>query len=149
MGADVTTPNQHGGYRAPAKPAPVSGPGKMSRRTDGQPVAALPDAAYGEQKTYRDAQQGAPMAEANAVGGPTVSPLDMSRVTPMGAPSQYPDEAVTSGADAGAGPGASALGIQDPALQYSKDLLPALEIAASMPNAPVALRQMVRRLRAS
>jgi len=145
----MTTPNEHGGYRAPAKPAPVSGPGKMSRRTDGQPIAALPDAAYGEQKTFRSDQQGAPMAEAGAVGGPSVSPLDMSNVTPFGAPSQFPDEPVTAGANAGAGAGSSALGVSDPSLQYSKDLLPALEIAASMPNAPVALRQMVRRLRAS
>lgn len=144
----MTTPNEHGGYRAPAKPAAVSGPGKMARRTDGQPLATLPDAAYGEQKTFRNDQQGAPMAEASDVGGPTVSPLDMSRVTPMGAPSEFPDEPVTAGANAGLGPGSSALGQQGSA-QYSKDLLPALEIAASMPNAPVALRQMVRRLRAS
>jgi hypothetical protein len=29
-----------GGYRKPDKPAAVSGPGKFSKRTDGQPTAA-------------------------------------------------------------------------------------------------------------
>lgn len=123
----------------------------MSRRTDGQPMATLPDAHYGEQKTFRDIQKGAPMAEAEAPGGPGVSPLDMSRVTPLNAPSQYPDEPVTAGADAGLGPGSSALGLPnaDPAMQYSKSLLPVLEIAAAMPTSSVQFRQMVRRLRAS
>lgn len=143
--------NNHGGYRPPSKPAPVSGPGKMSRRTDGQPLATLPDAAYGEQKTFREQQKGAPMAEASASGGPGVSPLDMSRVTRFGAPSQFPGEPVTAGAAAGDGPGTDMLGFgqPDPAMRYSKSLLPALEIAANMPFASVEFRQMVRRLRAS
>lgn len=147
----MTQPTENrGGYRPPRKPAPVSGPGKMSRRTDGQPLATLPDAAYGEQKTFRQDQKGAPMAEASPPGGPGVSPLDMSRVTPFGAPSQFPDEPVTAGANAGLGPDASALGGQvDPSLQYLKENLPTLEIAANMPFASMEFRQMVRRLKAS
>lgn len=31
----------HGGYRAPAQPAAVSGPGQLSQRTDGGPAQAL------------------------------------------------------------------------------------------------------------
>lgn len=147
----MTQPENRGGYRPPAKPAPVSGPGAMSKRTDGQPMATLPDAHYGEQKTFRDIQKGAPMAGAEAPGGPGVSPLDMSRVTPLSASSEFPGEPVTAGANAGAGPGSSALGLPntDPAMQYSKSLLPVLEIAAAMPSASVEFRQMVRRLRAS
>jgi hypothetical protein len=30
-----------GGYQAPRNPAPVSGPGKLSKRTDGGPAQAL------------------------------------------------------------------------------------------------------------
>ena len=145
----MTQPDGRGGYQPPAKPAPVSGPGKLSRRTDGQPSAQLTDAAYGEQKTFQEAQGGAPMAQATA--SPGVSPLDMSGVTPFDAPSQFPGEPVTAGVDAGAGPGSAALGLggMDPSLRYTKALLPALEIAASMPNASVEFRQMVRRLAAS
>lgn len=135
-----------GGYRPPAKPAPASGPGRLSKRTDGQPLVQLPDAAYGEQKTFQEAQKGAPMAEASGAGGPASSPLDMSRVVPMNAPSQFPGEPVTSGADAGAGPGSAAIAAPDPSLQYMKSMLPALEIAAAQPNASVEFRQMVRRL---
>lgn len=83
------------------------------------------------------------------MGGPMASPLDMSRVVPLNAASQYPGEPVTSGADAGPGPGSGAIARPDPSLQYMKSLLPALEIAAHQPNSSVAVRQMVRRLSAS
>lgn len=148
----MTQPNQHGGYRKPANPAPVSGPGKLSRRTDGQPLQQLPDAAYGEQKTFREIQSGAPMAGGSTGGNPLpVTPLDMSGVVPLSADSQFSDEPVTAGADAGPGPGSAMLAAAppDPALQYSKSLLPVLTIAANMPFASVEFRQMVRRLRAS
>lgn len=127
----------------------------MSRRTDGQPQQSLPDAAYGEQKTFREIQGGAPLGgppqEASGPGGLPITPLDTSGAVPIGAPSQNPDEPVTAGADAGPGPSSSVLGLEqpDPAMAYSKDLLPTLELAASMPFASVEFRQMVRRLRAS
>ena len=39
-----------GGYRKPQNPAAVSGPGALSKRTDGkQPVVRVPDVPYGEQ----------------------------------------------------------------------------------------------------
>lgn len=150
--------NTHGGYRRPANPAPVSGPGAMSRRTDGQPISTLPDAAYGEQKTFREIQSGAPMGgggspEQPGAGNPLpVSPLDTSNVVPLSEPSQFPGEPVTAGADAGPGPGASVLGLvapPDPADQYARQLLPVLQIAATMPFSSVELRQLYRRLRAS
>lgn len=140
-----------GGYRPPARPAPASGPGRLSKRTDGQPLAQLPDAAYGEQKTYQQQQKQSPMAQTQgaeaASGG--VSPVDMSRITPLGAPSQYPDEPVTSGADAGAGPGMGVLGTEgaDPSLEGLLAMLPTLEIAASAPNASRYFKSWVRLLR--
>lgn len=145
----MTQPGQHGGYRAPAKPAASSGPGRLSRRTDGQPTAQLPDAAYGEQKTFREAQQGAPMAQSGGVPpGPGVMPLDMSRVTGFDAPSMLPGEPVTAGADAGLGPGSSILQqAPDPAWQNLVDTLPTLEVMASMPSASRSFRDFVRRVR--
>ena len=56
---------QHGGKRTPRNPAPVSGPGKLSRRTDGGPAqvnAQMTGMAYGENKDFMEIQEGANMA---------------------------------------------------------------------------------------
>lgn len=144
-----------GGYQKPSAPAPVSGPGRLSRRTDGgpgQPVRELNDAAYGEQATFRADQKAAPMA-ANAMkpgGGQQVGPADLSGVVPFGAPTSRPGEPITAGADAGPGPGAGVLGLgldNDPGVQYVRSLLPVLELVASQPHASSDLRQFVRRMR--
>jgi hypothetical protein len=144
-----------GGYRRPTRPAPVSGPGKLSRRTDDGPtkqrIAALPDAAYGEQATFRSDQQGAPMAKAgSARQGGTFAAADLSRVVPFGSDSQRPTEPVTAGAAVGDGPGPAALGLPpavDPGVQYIRSLLPMFELAASLPTSSFGFRQFVRRLR--
>ena len=102
---------------APANPAPVSGPGALARRTDGGPeqkMRELPNAQYGEAATFRDLQHGAPLAAAAPM--PTSSGVGASSrggpaVTPMSAPSGRPGEPVTTGADAGAGPGMDSLGL--------------------------------------
>lgn len=61
---------EHGGYRMPSNPAPVSGPGKFSGRTDGQTARALPDAGYGEQAEFQEMQGGAPMSDTSGVPAP-------------------------------------------------------------------------------
>lgn len=103
-----------GGYRTPSQPAPVSGPGALSQRTDGgQPQRDLPDARYGEGTDYRQQQQGAPLAKAETpspapmpMSGPSSSPSAPAlNPTPLSAPSSRPDEPVTSGSPLGAGPG--------------------------------------------
>lgn len=143
---------QPGGYRPPANPAPVSGPGRLSQRTDRQPIAQLPDAAYGEQKTYRQDQASAPMAAATGPGdGPMVGAADLSSVVGLGDPTTRPDEPVTAGAAVGPGPGDAALGLgddSDAGIQHLKASLPALELMANQPNSGRALRQFVRRVRA-
>jgi hypothetical protein len=143
---------QPGGYRPPAKPAPVSGPGRLSQRTDRQPIATLPDTAYDEQQTFRTDQQGAPMAAAPGGAAPGgVAPADLSSVVPLGAPTSRPGEPVTAGAAAGPGPGTQALGLSDDddaGIRHLKASLPALELMANQPTAGRALRQFVRRVRA-
>jgi hypothetical protein len=143
-----------GGYQRPSNPAPVSNPGSGSRRTDGrQPRQLLTDAAYGEQATFQADQAGAPMAAtpgAGGAGGGAGGPVDLSNVVGFGADTQRPDEPVTHGADAGAGPGLASLGLSDdddPGPAYLRRNLPYFEIAASMPNAGFGFRQFVRRLR--
>lgn len=58
-----------GGYRQPRNPAPVSGPGSLSQRTDGgategmsQPQQSYSGFAYGENKAVNEQQGGAPLA---------------------------------------------------------------------------------------
>jgi hypothetical protein len=96
-----------GGYRKPANPAPVSGPGALSRRTDGgpaQPIRPIPaNGQYGARKDMIELQSGAPMA-----GNPQVQP-DVSPLTGMFDPTNKPEEPITAGADFGPGPGSEVL----------------------------------------
>ncbi len=84
-----------GGYQKPNNPAPVSGPGSMSKRTDGgpadpQPMRHIPTDDWGGSQEMDDIQASAPMA-----GGP--------QLTPLSAPDDRPDVPVTSGAALGPG----------------------------------------------
>jgi hypothetical protein len=105
-----------GGYQKPSKPAPVSGPGRLARRTDGgpaQPVRELPNAQYGEAAEFRTAQQQAPLAATPPVPSPSASRMQggTGGVVGLSAPSAAPAEPVTAGAEMGAGPGPEVLGI--------------------------------------
>ena len=95
-----------GGYREPSNPAPVSGPGALSQRTDGGPtqgakyISGLP---YGQgQETYSN-QVAAPMA------GNPMATVDMP--TELFAKTTRPNEPITSGVNIGAGPGSEALNL--------------------------------------
>jgi len=141
-----------GGYRKPANPAPVSGPGKYSRRTDGQPTMDLPNAQYGENASFREAQQGASLSSDSSASAGSSSASAPSFVG-MGAPSQEPGTPVTAGADMGAGPGLEALGIRGAASEDSESLrkyLPTLiEIAQrddTLPGTKRWLRNVIANL---
>lgn len=147
----------HGGYRKPEKPAAVSGPGKYSARTDGQPgaqpIRALPDAGYGEQADYTGLQQAAPLASSQGMpapqapqgggaGQPGPTPV------PLSAPEQNPGVPITHGLDVGPGAGPEVLG--DPTAQRTEDAakladyLPMLLPHARNPKASQSYRTMVR-----
>ncbi len=84
-----------GGYRKPANPAPVSGPGKLSRRSDGaQPVMDMTGGKYGENKALREMQSAAPMAQQQNATNP---------VTGLFEPTQRPEEPITAGMPFGEG----------------------------------------------
>lgn len=151
-----------GGYRKPGAPAPASGPGRLSRRTDGGPgqkQRALPNAEYGEGAAYAEAQGGAALNLADGALTPSASggggPQMPVEVTPFGAPSNRPDMPITAGAPMGAGPGVEALGLSSDEQTYSEDrkklatYLPALEYIANGPNALPSMRALVRRIKAS
>ncbi len=129
-----------GGYRAPANPAPVSGPGALSQRTDGQPAMQLPDAAYGEQAEFQAMQQGAPMMR--DPGPPPPGLLE---------PTRQPDVPVTDGAALGPGSGPEVLEDRDVALKEMNGLgryMPMMEKMASRDDAPRAFRALVQYVKA-
>lgn len=151
----------NGGYRRPANPAPVSGPGSLSQRTDGGPGAKqaavkLPDAGYGEQQDFQSIQSGAPIAKGpqGAPGGAGAPQPPTAPPPGLDAPSSRPDEPVTHGADAGQGPGMDSLGLFDPNEMAANDVsyllkyLPQLQYMVDMtPNAPRSTVALVRYLR--
>lgn len=137
--------------------AEVSGPGQFSKRTDkavGEANRSLPNADYGEQAAYQDQRQGAQVAQspggnvdfASLFGDPA------SRVVGLNAPSAQPDVPVTDGAAMGAGAGEEALGLVDQReedLQSLAPYLPVLEFMANQPGASWAMRNTVRKVKAS
>ena len=99
--------DNRGGYRKPENPAPASGPGALSQRTDGGPaqgakyVSGLP---YGQGQATYDQQTAAPMAGKSE---PAAAPMP----TELFAPSMRPNEPITSGVDIGAGPGSEVMNL--------------------------------------
>lgn len=144
-----------GGYRQPSNPAPVSGPGALSRRTDGggpgdqQPVRVPTGGSYGEASQLQQLQQAAPLAA--TPGGDTAQPAAAPiPMTPFGAPTEQPGVPVTDGAALGAGAGLEALGLnpqKDEDLQRLVQYLPVLEHMASQPGSARAARNLVRQLK--
>lgn len=97
-----------GGYRKPANPAPVSGPGQLSRRTDGiQPKMNMQGGKYGEGKELNELQSGAPMAQAPAGAEMQSNMPSMPAITPLFDPTQRPEEPITAGMPFG--PGANSI----------------------------------------
>lgn len=148
--------NGHGGYRAPSSPAPVSGPGSLSRRTDGrQPVQDLPNAKYGENAAFRAAQGGAPMSGDLGSGGsaaPTPGLPDLSGIVPMDAPTQLPGQPITAGLSGGPGAGPALPEAPAPLSEQQRERLrkfmPVLVVLASRDDADANTRRLVRQLRA-
>jgi len=93
--------------------AGVSGPGKFSKRTDG---LSFESTEYGSGVENAANKAGAPLARTPDVR-PTsrsemgMAPSQMEPVTPLYAPSQRPDEPITSGIAMGDGPGPEVLGV--------------------------------------
>lgn len=147
----------------PQNPAGISGPGQLSRRTDGGPAQALrdlPDAKYGENSQFQSLQQGAALSASPNSPGPTNSPDPnelppnpaANQVVPFGASTSRPDEPVTAGASMGPGPGPTALG-NSPAQVEQQDMgkigrsLPLFEMMANMNDALPSTRLFVNLLR--
>lgn len=157
---------EQGGYQKPSNPAAVSGPGKFSQRTDGQPGDTPTQAAryvgggeWGTNKAFNEEVVGqAPMAAAPSTpaGLPAVGMLAPNQpdLPDLFAETQRPDEPATAGIDFGEGPGSEALQYKkDQALQTdadrqrAADILNILESVSDRSDVSHATRQMIRRLR--
>lgn len=147
----------HGGYRRPAHPAPVSGPGALSRRTDGrQPQMVAPGGDYGDRKEMMQMQAGAPMSGDIGSGGMAagvgMALPDPSQLIPLNADSQRPDEPVTAGISGGLGAGPAGMSMPSPLTDQQrarlKNFLPVLVVLASRDDADPNTRRLVRQLRA-
>jgi hypothetical protein len=99
--------NFKGGIMARGPLAGASGPGKYSKRTD----MGFGSTSYGEGGETAALNTAAPKSKtrgvADDVGGRPANPL--TPVTPLFAPSQRPEEPITTGIDMGEGAGASSL----------------------------------------
>ena len=150
-----------GGYRPTA---PQNNPMKVNARGgNGQSgtqaakyVSGLP---YGEGKELMQTQESAPLAAAPSIeqaSMPSGLAPAAAPIIPLNAPTQRPGEPVTFGADAGAGPDTSVLGLFD-ADQIANDkyraqvasYLPALLRIAAMPTTSPTTRAIIRKLRDS
>jgi hypothetical protein len=127
-----------GGYRKPGNPAPVSGPGALSRRTDGRVAEGF---AYGMNKQINEQAAAAPLAKAAPMAARSMSVApQLPPVTPLTEPTMNPDESVMAGINMGAGPGAEALmlpNMNDSSAEFNKSIssyYPVLSYIASRPN---------------
>jgi hypothetical protein len=138
--------NGHGGQRTPSNPAPVSGPGAMSQRTDspavgGQPQMIASGGAYGDRTEMQSIQGGAEMAQAAPLPRPP-GLLD---------PTARPEEPITAGAELGPGMGPQAAGIKsdfDITNDKLRPLVHSLELIANLPQSNPETRAYVRALKA-
>ena len=151
----------------PAKPGTTpSLPGAMSTRTDGGPASkqAIRYAA-GEPgaEDFVNLQRQAPMAKTPGVKGMAPSQIEAAAAQsgqpmqqqmtqgnpvqsiPLGAPSQFPTQPVTHGANAGPGAGSESLILPDQTAGQYQSALQMFQQMAASPNASAALKYLAQR----
>jgi hypothetical protein len=150
-----------GGYRKPKNPAPVSGPGKFSERTDGGPAdtrqrkVEVTGMGYGENQELNEIQSMAPLAaapDATTMSQTTFSPQSaVQQPIPLTADTQRPDEPLSAGMPFG--PGASGVPSSPVVVDDSDDknralvILGLLQDSLNSGNAPQGTVNLIRQLR--
>lgn len=133
---------QPGGYRPPSNPAPVSGPGALSQRTDVQAPMPMTGGPYGEATEMAEIQAGAAMAADPGAPAPTS----------LFAPPEDPNEPLTAGMPFGDGPGPEALmgdlGRQKREIEGLQRYIPMMERMAGRIDAPDSFRALVKFIKA-
>lgn len=100
----------------------ISGPGKFAKRTD----LEYESQAYGDGAAYDAAKAGAPLAKSPDVRGATptaVRDAAQASITPLFAPSERPQEPITTGIDMGPGAGSEILSMRPGQTEKLSDTL--------------------------
>jgi hypothetical protein len=140
-----------GGYRKPANPAAVSGPGSLSRRTDGGPIQGAKEipggGKYGERKELAELQSGAAMQGNPTPSMPSPTVPAPQQLTNLFAPTERPDEPLTAGAPFGPGftPEEQVTGRYKMVSKY----MTMLNEQASNPDAPDTFKNFVKYVNAA
>jgi len=122
-----------------------------------QAAKAMTGGQYGENKDMMEMQTSAPLnasptyAATPSMGRPNMAPQGQ-QIVPLDAPTQRPDEPVTTGINMGPGAGSEVMYANDQTLatedrQRMITSLPTLAILAESPSASNAFRNYVRYLR--
>lgn len=140
----------------PANVNPLGGNGQSGQGT--QAAKYIPGMGYGQGKAMMQQQQGAKMA------GPTPTPkaaapkvasaMPMAEARPLSAPSDFPDENITTGAAIGDTPGPESLMmpqqqpvVNDPDLDLVREYFPVIELWASQVDTSQGTKDYVNYLR--
>ena len=127
-----------GGYKKPSNPAPVSGPGALSQRTDGGPTQAaryMPGLEQGQGQVNMANQMAAPLAGTQSVPDamPALPPL-----IPLTEKTQRPQEAQSLGMPFGDTPGPEILNLPNPIqTQYVSAKSVIDEVASAVDASPM------------
>lgn len=137
----------------PANINPMGGNGQSGNGS--QAPKYIPGMAYGQGQATMQQQQGAKMAGPMPTPTPApVSAAPMTEARPLTAPSDRPNEPITSGVDVGAGPGSESLMMpqqqqesNDPDINLVREVFPIIELWASQVDTSQGTKDYVNYLR--
>jgi hypothetical protein len=116
-----------------------AGPGKYSTRTDNLQMGSI---AYGEGVETAAIKSGAPLAK--------TSDVRPQPITPLYAPTERPEEPITTGIDMGEGAGSEVLALRKPDdtnfVASLTSYKPVLNFIADQPNTSPETRAAIRQL---
>jgi len=128
-------------YRTTSQEKAVSGPGKLSERTDMVPSGG----PYGARKQIEEQMAGAPMSQGTNV--PTMKPSApaTNKITSLFDMTKNPDQPVTDGVPVG--PGYSPPPLINPRFAMVSKYMDQLETMAADPSAPESFRTFITYVR--
>ena len=140
----------------PNRISPMGGNGQSGKKAAKAMELRPSGGSYGATKALNEQIAGAPgvAGTAPAASRPSIMPevaRTMSAVTPLTAPSQFPDEPIFAGTDMPGGPGPESLALPpkpqgDVDIDMVKMYYPVMQYWASQPDTPQATKDYVRYL---
>lgn len=114
-----------------------------------QPIRVAPGGLYGQRTALVQQQQGAPMSAANPTisATPTMPKMNQKPLTPLFAPTERPQEPVTTGVPNSPGAGPEALHLPNPVQGAYNTAYDFFNNIASQPGASPALQYLAQRIK--